>query len=228
MRAYINKRLLACASLVREGALLGDIGTDHGYLPIYLLLEGKISRAVLSDINEGPLKKAEMNVRAAGLSEKVTLRLCDGATELCGLDITDYCIAGMGGELIASIIAGAPHLFSEDIRLILQPMSKPEALRSFLFCNGFSIEREVYTEDDGKYYVCLLAKYAGGNTEYSSADAAFGKEEAFYAAKSDDMLVYMAERERSLLRVIEGKRMGGGEAKAEEELLFELKSRLGR
>ncbi len=226
MKSYINKRLLSCASLVRPGSVLGDIGTDHGYLPIYLLSKNLISGAVLSDINEGPLSKAEANVKKAGLADSVTLRLCDGAAALGNLGITDYCIAGMGGELIASIISAAPQLFCGDIRLILQPMSKPEVLRSYLYDSGFTVEREVYSVDDGKYYVCLLAKYDGIRKEYSAVDAIFGSEANFIAAHSPEMMLYMAERERSLLRVIEGKHLGGSCTADEELLLSALRKRL--
>lgn len=227
MSAPINKRLLACASLVREGAVLGDIGTDHGYLPIYLLEKGIISRAVLSDINEGPLAKAKANIAAAGLSDKAELKLCDGASALCEMGITDYCIAGMGGELIAAIIAAAPHLHREGIRLILQPMSKQEILRSYLWDNGFSIERELYVTDEGKHYVCLMVIYVGGAAEYSSADALFGKEECFLSV-SEPMLCYMRSKKSSLMRVIEGKRLGAQDSSEEQMLLSSLIQRLDK
>ena len=94
----IDARLMSSANFVRAGAVLADIGTDHGYLPIVLLKEGRIERAVMSDINEGPLATARRNVEDEGLSDKCTLILSDGALALEGLGITDYSICGMGGR----------------------------------------------------------------------------------------------------------------------------------
>ena len=225
MISPINKRLLCCASLVRDGAVLGDVGTDHGYLPIYLLKVGKIDRAVLSDINEGPLSKARENVSENSLCDKCRLVLCDGASAISDLGITDYCIAGMGGELIASILSKAPHLKDGAIRLVLQPMSRPEALRAFLWDNGFRIITEQYVVDDGKKYVCICAEYKGEPVDYSVADSYFGKEECFLNV-SPAMLEYMNERKCALLRMIEGKHRGGIDARDDEELFSELVRRL--
>ena len=226
MSAPINKRLLACASLVREGAHLADVGTDHGYLPIYLLSEGRIERAVLSDINRGPLAKAEENVREADLTTRVKLVLSDGARELDGEGITDYTICGMGGELIAEIIDKAPHLRDENINLILQPMSKPEALRAYLYSNGFSIDRELFVTDEGKHYVCILAHYSGKNANISPEEAYFGKREFYETAPTESAEAYFRTKLESLTRVIVGKRRGGESIDLEEKLVRELKIRL--
>ena len=90
--ALPGKRLEAAAKLVRPGAFVADIGTDHAYLPIYLVGKGIATRAVASDINRGPLDRAASNIRAAGLEERITLLLTDGVVGLCGLGITDYII----------------------------------------------------------------------------------------------------------------------------------------
>ncbi len=226
MSTPINKRLLTCASLVREGAHLADVGTDHGYLPIYLLSEGKIERAVLSDINRGPLAKAEENVRAADLTTRVKIVLSDGARELDGLGITDYTVCGMGGELIAEIIDKAPHLRGENINLILQPMSKPEALRSYLAKAGFEIENELYVTDECKHYVCILAHYSGKNANISVEEAYFGKRKFYEIAPTDAAEAYFRTKLGSLTRVIDGKRRGGESVELEEKLVCELKIRL--
>lgn len=226
MSAAINKRLLCCASLVRQGAVLADVGTDHAYLPIYLLEQGKIKRAVLSDINRGPLAKAEENVRAASLADRVELRLCNGASELADLGITDYAVCGMGGELIADIIDGAPKLRDPHINLILQPMSKPQELRAYLYSDGFSIDRELYVTDEGKHYVCILAHYSGERVDFSPAEAYFGKAEFYESEPSRAAEAYFRAKLSALLRVIEGKRRGGGDTLLEEELTRELKKRL--
>ena len=222
----INKRLLVCSELVREGAVLADVGTDHAYLPIYLLAQSKIERAVLSDINQGPLNKARENSEKAGFIDRVELKLCNGAKELSDTGATDYAICGMGGELIADIIKHAPHLKNENINLILQPMSKPEALREYLFSNGFEILKERYVTDTGKHYVCILARYSGVNTPYERVDIHFGTRSVFKNAKSQEELIYMNEKIKSLKRAVDGKRLGGIDADSETELLSALCERM--
>ena len=205
--------------------MLADVGTDHAYLPIYLLEKGKIGRAVLSDINQGPLNKARENAEKAGFINKVELRLCNGASELSSTGATDYAICGMGGELIAEIIELAPHLKNENISLILQPMSKPEALREYLFSNGFEIPKERYVTDTGKHYVCILARFSGVNTPFSAVDAHFGRKYVFDEAESPERDEYMKARLSSILRTIVGKKEGGIDVTDDEELASALEER---
>jgi tRNA (adenine22-N1)-methyltransferase len=220
----ISGRLSACAELVRQGAVLADIGTDHAYLPIYLLKKGRIKFAHLSDINEGPLSKAAENARSEGVTDMTALHLTSGAAALSGLGITDYCICGMGGELIAEIIGAAPALFDTGVNLILQPMTRPEALRAFLYDNGFTVKTERYVFDEGKYYVIILAAFTGEREEYTDADAYFGKSE-FFEKITDSMKGYLLGRRRALLKRARGISSGGGDPSREEYLLSELDKR---
>ncbi len=222
----ISKRLAVCGELVRRGAILADVGTDHAYLPIHLLELGKIKGCVLSDINEGPLASARANIAERGFSGMAKFFLTDGAATLSDCGATDYSICGMGGELIAEIICAAPHLCDSSINLILQPMSRPEALRAALFDNGFDILDERYVTDMGKHYVCILASYSGTVRQYTQADIHFGKEEFFSGELSHDMLLYMEERERVLTNVIRGKSKGGESTTEDVRLLECLKTRL--
>ena len=224
MKKYgIGARLLACASLIREGSCLADVGTDHAYLPIYLFEMGKISRAILSDINEGPLESARRNVDESGFSDRAQFFLCDGAAALSESGATDYTICGMGGELIADIIEKAPHLRSGDIRLILQPMSKKHLLRAYLFEHGFDIVKEVYSQEDGKHYVTLLAKYVGGRVAFSEADAELGMVGA--APDSKELTAYMKAYRKTLLKVASGKARGGEDPSYEERIINEIERR---
>ena len=156
--ATLDARLRAAAKYVRQGAVFADIGTDHAYLPIYLLKHGIISRAVAADVAEGPLKTAVSHAKEFSLEDKIDFHLTDGLDGLEELGITDVAICGMGGELISMLIDKAPFLKNSDIRLILQPMSKQELLRSYLSENGFKILSERVGSAAGHTYSCICAE----------------------------------------------------------------------
>ena len=132
MHSAINARLLCAAEFTRQNATFADIGTDHAYLPLFLLDLGRIKYAYCCDINEGPLASARRNAEERGRLDRTEFILTDGATALAGKGISDYAICGMGGELIADIIDRAPHLKDGTVNLILQPMSRQEKLREYL------------------------------------------------------------------------------------------------
>ena len=220
----LGKRLLSAADFVRQGAYFADIGTDHAYLPLFLLKEGKIPRAVCADINRGPLESAREHAEAEGLSEKIKFFLTDGAASLSGEGITDYAICGMGGELIADIIEHAPHLKSHGVRLILQPMTRVAALRRYLSENGFSILDERYSADGGKFYVCLLAEYTGEYSAIEDFEAEFGIL-GERRAESDAERGYMNTKIKSLTRAARGKEQGKDNSSREGEMLSELERR---
>lgn len=174
MLPSINRRLLAVSGFVRQGSVLADVGTDHAYLPVYLVSKGICKRAIASDINKGPIRRAEQNIAEAGLSSRIETRLTDGLTGLDGMGITDIAICGMGGELIAKIIEDAPFTASVNVRLILQPMTKADSLRSFLLSHGYEIKGEALVRDDRIYQV-ICAEYTGENTEYSEVELLLGR-----------------------------------------------------
>ncbi len=227
-KSALNARLLSAAELTRQDATFADIGTDHAYLPLFLLDAGRIKSAVCSDINEGPLASARRNAEERGMIDKMSFYLTDGATVLAGLCITDYAICGMGGELIADIIDRAPHLKDSRVNLILQPMSRQAILRKYLCASGFEIKTESYSYDAGKYYVCLLATYTGVCREIDEVEAELGIESAEYrnnCAREGYVKTLLAAR----LRASEGKRLGGmidipeeGIIRAAEKLLNTL------
>ncbi len=220
----IGKRLLSASGFVRQGAYFADIGTDHAYLPLFLLGEGRISRAVCADINEGPLESARRNAEEFGYDDSISFVLTDGAAGLSGMGITDYAICGMGGELICDIIERSPHLKEKGVRLVLQPMSRQSALRKYLAKNGFATVGEEYSCDSGKYYLCLAAEYVGKEREISDFEAEFG-EVGPRASFSESKLGYFEVKINALRRAIDGKRMSG-QNPPEEKLLSELMWRM--
>ena len=217
----IGNRLLSAAEFVRQGAYFADVGTDHAYLPLFLLERGIIDRAVCSDVNEGPLKSAEANARERGLTEKITFVLTDGAKELSGMGVTDVAICGMGGELIRDIIEGAPFLCDRSVRLILQPMTKQAELRRYLASHGFATVGESYSYDAGKYYLCISAEYSGEQRELTPVEAELGR----LAADKEITpagLGYLKARVNALKRALEGKRLGGEDTSYEENILSQI------
>lgn len=149
---HLQPRLRCLAELVPQRARLADIGTDHGYIPVYLLQRGRIDRAIAADIGAEPLAHARRTAQQYGLEERVELRLCDGLTGI-GEEETDcILIAGMGGETIISILQGAAWLHRGDYRLLLQPQSRQELLRIWLAEHGFRILREHFVRDKGTLY----------------------------------------------------------------------------
>lgn len=159
----LSPRLAAAARYVRRGSALIDVGTDHGYLPAALILDGVIERAAACDIGTGPLQNAKKTAAKYGIADKIKLVLADGLDGVTPSDGSDISIAGMGGELIVSILDKCEWIKSPGIRLILQPMTHAEDVRRFLYANGFYIMEESAVFDSGKYYTVICAQYAPGS-----------------------------------------------------------------
>lgn len=157
----LDERLALCASFVRQDSKLADVGTDHAFLPVRLAAEGKIISAVASDVRTGPLKNAESNIRLYGVEDKVRAVLSDGLDNISPDLADDIVIAGMGGELIAKIIKRTQWLYDGSKRLILQPMTRMESLRLFLYQDGFCIEKEKACVSGRKHYSVMLCRYDG-------------------------------------------------------------------
>ncbi|MBO7305009.1 MAG: SAM-dependent methyltransferase [Clostridia bacterium] len=206
----LGKRLLCASNFVRQDAYLADIGTDHAYLPLFLLDAGRIVGAVCSDINSAPLESAKRNAALYGHAEKIKFVLADGAGALADMGITDYTVCGMGGELIADIIERAPQLKSGDVRLILQPMTKHAHLRRYLAAAGFSVLAEAYSKDAGKFYVTVVAEYDGRQREISNLEAELGKIEKNKI--SAEQAGFIKARVASLKRAALGKGAGGDDS----------------
>lgn len=157
----LDNRLSLCASFVREGTALADVGTDHAYLPVMLALQGRIKSAAACDVRQGPLENAENNIRFYGVEKQVTAILSDGLDNVPPELALDVVIAGMGGELMAEIIKRTQWLYDGSRNLILQPMTRMESLRSFLFENGFNIIQEKACVSGGKCYCVMQCRYDG-------------------------------------------------------------------
>lgn len=154
----LQPRLKRLAELVPEGAHLADIGTDHGYIPVYLLQTGRIASAIAADIGAEPLQHARRTAEEYDLTEHMDFRLCDGLSGIGAEEADCILVAGMGGETIVSILEGADWLQSGKHRLLLQPQSRQELLRTWLTEHGFRILREHLVLDKGTIYNILVVE----------------------------------------------------------------------
>ena len=169
-----SARLCSALPYLTKGGSVIDVGTDHAYLPIYLVGEGISSRALACDINRGPIESAERNIAAHGLAHKIDTLQTDGlhGTEYFAPD--NILIFGMGGELIIRILSEAPWVRDASIGLVLQPMTRAHLLRRWLLENGFSIEDETITHED-RYYQTIAARFSGKREEYTEEELLLGK-----------------------------------------------------
>lgn len=222
-KCILDKRLLAASQFVPHGSALADIGSDHAYLPIYLVGEGIATRALASDINIGPVEAAKKNIMLYGVSDKVTAQRADG---LCG--VCDFCpdcitILGMGGELIVKIIDDAPWVMDKKIRLILQPMTHAEILSRYLCDTGFEIIDEALIcdgERDDRIYRIIVAEYNGGVHTLTDAEHYVGK---YNAERRPQGLETYTKRIISMLETKRRGRLAGGlDCVTEDKLIDEL------
>ena len=159
--AMLSPRLALCADFVRQDSVVADIGTDHALLPIWLVSRRKARRAIASDVNKGPIARAGANIARYGMSGLISTVVADGLAGVDPEEVTDIVIAGMGGDLISTILDDAPWVRNNRYRLILQPMSHPERLREYLFAHGFRVEKEQAVEDSGRIYSVMRVSHRG-------------------------------------------------------------------
>ncbi len=171
----LDSRLSAVASLVRNNTKFADIGTDHAYLPVFLIQNGIIKKAIAADLRKGPLENARETAEAYNLTNRIELRLSDGLDNFVNGEVNEIAVAGMGGLLIAQFVERTGWLKNKDIHLILQPMTHAEELRKTLYDNGFIINKEIATTDKDKLYIVISAYYCGEKLNYNNFDLIVGK-----------------------------------------------------
>lgn len=195
----LDDRLAAIAALVRTDKRICDVGTDHGLLPCRLCELGAQS-VTASDINEMPLAAARANADKYGFGDRITFVLSDGLKSIPPCD--DIIIAGMGGELIARIIADCTFV-TADTRFILQPMTKADILRRWLYSAGYEIMLENGAFSGGKAYTVMLVRYTGEKRGIDNEFAFFGKNtDPRYTAKVNSQLRKLANSDPALLDII--------------------------
>ena len=221
----LDPRLSLAASFVK-GKVAADIGTDHAYIPIYLITSGKCSYAIASDINEGPLMRAKANAISYGVDKKIYFGLTDGLQKLPleEKEVTDIIICGMGGELIANIIDASDYTRNKNVNLILQPMSSLEELRLYLANNGFKIKNEGICTAQGKIYQCINCSYTGVSYSLSPAEMVMGKINIAKSTENPHFAALLSKLTEHTKHIIIGKQKGGSDFEKEKALLTELES----
>lgn len=155
----LSIRLKTIVNMMEKCDSIVDVGTDHGYVPIYLVRNGLINNAIASDINSGPVEKAKKNVRECMLSPEITCRRGNGLSTVKEGEVQVAIIAGMGGNLIRDILEADLLVVKKLEYVILQPVQNAEVLREYLYNTGYDIICEDICFDDGKFYEIIKAKY---------------------------------------------------------------------
>lgn len=173
MYVQLSQRLKDVATFVPKDAKLLDVGSDHAYLPIYLLEKGLIHSAIAGEVVKGPYESALTNVSASGFKDKIDVRLANGLAAFEPSDaVTTITICGMGGRLIADILDSGKDKLKGVERLILQPNNREDDLRIWLMENGFTIVAEAIMTENGKYYEIMVAE--AGQMTLSDKEVRFG------------------------------------------------------
>lgn len=155
----LSIRLKVIVNLMEQCDNIIDVGTDHGYVPIYLVKNDIIKSAIASDINRGPVEKAKKNINSNNLGLQISCRQGSGLSTVKAGEVQVAIIAGMGGNLIRDILEADIPVVKELKYMILQPVQNAEVLREYLYSTGYDIIKEDICNEDGKFYEIIKAKY---------------------------------------------------------------------
>lgn len=191
-----DKRLAICADMVTGHGIVCDVGTDHAYLPVYLVQKGICRKVIAGDIGDGPLKFAENTVNKYKMTDKIELVKSNGLENISSDGVTDVIIAGMGAETICGIIANAEWL-KKGVNLVLQPMTKAPFLRKWLYGNGYSIIREQGCRDKHFRYTVMQVVHTGEIRNIDDFESYTGKLDSLND-ESCDYLSYQADKLKNL------------------------------
>lgn len=167
MQQTLSQRLTQVAQLIPIGARVADIGTDHAYLPVQLALEGKISSAVASDINEGPVNAAKAHVEKYQLQSVIDVRQGDGLEVLEPGEVDVVVLAGMGGPLITSLLEKGRPILQSVSRIVVQPNVCSHLVRAWFMNHDWELKEEKIVEEKGKVYEILMAEPGPGEAPYA-------------------------------------------------------------
>lgn len=204
----LSKRLLAVAQMVTGGSRLADVGTDHGYIPIYLVRQERIPQAIAMDVNRGPLKRAQENISMYAAEQYIETRLSDGVSELRPGEVDCVVIAGMGGNLVIKILTDGEGTIKEVKELVLQPQSDIARVRHFLQDSGFRIVEEDFVSEDGKDYPMIKAVH-GKMEDQLEIHFLYGR---YLLEHKHPVLFAFLKRQQTVLQQIQQRILASGSA----------------
>ena len=173
----LSKRLQEVTKFTVNNKPIADIGSDHAYLPIYLIQHDMIATAIAGEVVEGPYEHALETIEQYNMEEVVDVRFGNGLNVLHpNEDVGTIFICGMGGLLISEIIADGKDkgLLPKQARLVLQPNNNEKNLREYLAVNSYQIIEESIVEDNRKIYEVIVAELSDAQPDYSDIDLVFG------------------------------------------------------
>ncbi len=219
----LSGRMQAVADLVPEGTVPADVGTDHGYIPIYLVQQKIADRVLALDVRKGPLARAAGHIEEYGLTGQIKTRLSDGLAAVSPQEVDGVILSGMGASLMIRILCESRPVVDSLKYLILQPQSEIEKLRRYLTQTGLRIRIEDMVEEDGKYYPMMRVN-PGETESYEEFELYYGKIQLQQHPRilQQYLLKEQDKRER-LLAQLAGE--DGGRTRARQE---ELKRELAR
>lgn len=196
----LSKRLETVANMVTKGNITADVGTDHGYVAMYLVQQGISPSTYAMDINRGPLERAREHINEAGLEEKITIIQSDGMKVLEGYPVDTAVVAGMGGMLICKIIQESP-VINQLKEMVLSPHSDVDKVRMCAIKNGFSITDEKMVEDYGKYYHIIKVERTQNLEEYTDWDYKFGR--VMFEKRDEVFYEYLQKMRKKYIDIID-------------------------
>ena len=194
----LSKRLQAVADLVSEGLVVADVGTDHGYIPIYLIETKKSPKAFAMDVNKGPLLRAKEHIAEHGLETRIETRLSDGVRALQKGECDCVVVAGMGGALTIKIMEEGKDIFRSLKEFVLQPQSELQKVRAYLCENAYFIAEENMVLEDGKFYP-MFRVINGQSQEYQAIELCYGK---LLLEQKNAVLKNFLEKEKAVKELI--------------------------
>ena len=205
---HLSKRMRSIVDICPECGVMADIGSDHGLMPIALILEGKTKKAIASDISEKSLQKAARNIQKYKMEDRIVLRTGDGLNIIKPHEVQVVLISGLGGQVIADMIMNRREIIEDDMRLLLSPNQAVASLRETLAKNSFETIDEDLVQENNKFYPILLIK-KGQPKEYSMLEYEFGK--LTIEKKHPLLKAYLAKRLQDALKM--EKTAGGADNK---------------
>ena len=187
----LSKRLKLIADKVPSCDTLADIGSDHAYVPIYLIENNICKKALATDIKDGPNLVAQKNIKKFDMEKRIEILKGSGLKPIKEKEVEIIIIAGLGGVQITEILENDFEKAKKSRLIILQPMNYTELVRKWLNSNGFKICDEELIKEDNKLYVVISVVYTGKNRTFDEFDFYIGRS---LIEKNDPLLLEYIKR----------------------------------